>query len=137
MGRERYPSARALLITADGGGSNGYRLRLWKVALQGFANTTGLTVRVCHFPPGTSKWNKIQHRMFSFISLSWRGRHLVSHEVIVNLIGNISEDVALIAGNPGIVSGWHVEGIPWPKLHFRAVVHLDDHTPFQDVTGVP
>jgi hypothetical protein len=88
MGAERYPEARELLITADGGGSNGYRLRLWKVALQGFANTTGLIVRVCHFPPGTSKWNKIEHRMFSFISLNWRGQPLVSHEVIVNLIGS-------------------------------------------------
>lgn len=88
MGAERYPEASELLITADGGGSNGYRLRLWKVALQGFANTTGLTVRVCHFPPGTSKWNTIEHRMFSFISLNWRGKPLVSHEVIVNLIGS-------------------------------------------------
>jgi len=88
MGSGRYPNAGELLITADGGGSNGYRLRLWKVALQGFANTTGLTVRVCHFPPGTSKWNKIEHRMFSFISLNWRGQPLVSHEVIVNLIGS-------------------------------------------------
>ena len=72
MGSERYPNARELLITANGGGGNGYRLRLWKDALQGLANTTGLTVRVCHFPPGTSKWNKIEHRMFSFISLNWR-----------------------------------------------------------------
>jgi len=88
MGISHYPDARELLITADGGGSNGYRLRLWKVALQRFANTTGLTVRVCHFPPGTSKWNKIEHRMFSFISLNWRGQPLVSHEVIVNLIGS-------------------------------------------------
>ena len=87
MGAARYPGARELLITADGGGSNGYRLRLWKVALQDLANATGLTVRVCHFPPGTSKWNKIEHRMFSFISLNWRGQPLVSHEVIVNLIG--------------------------------------------------
>lgn len=88
MGAERYPEASELLITADGGGSNGYRLRLWKVALQGLANTTGLTVRVCHFPPGTSKWNKIEHRMFSFISLNWRGKPLISHEVVVNLIGS-------------------------------------------------
>jgi len=88
MGSTRYPHARDLLITADGGGSNGYRLRLWKVALQGFADETGLTVRVCHFPPGTSKWNKIEHRMFSFISLNWRGKPLISHEVIVNLIGS-------------------------------------------------
>jgi len=88
MGHERYPDARELPITADGGGSNGYRLRLWKVALQGLANTTGLTVRVCHFPPGTGKWNKIEHRMFSYIGPNWRGQPLVSHEVIVNPIGN-------------------------------------------------
>jgi len=88
MGREHYPDAAELLITADGGGSNGYRLRLWKFALQRFADTTGLTVRVCHFPPGTSKWNKIEHRMFAFISLNWRGQPLTSHEVIVNLIGS-------------------------------------------------
>jgi transposase len=88
MGVACYPQATDLLITADGGGSNGYRVRLWKVALQALANETGLTVRVCHFPPGTSKWNKIEHRMFSFISLNWRGKPLVSHEVVVNLIGN-------------------------------------------------
>ena len=88
MGYVRYPQAQDLLITADGGGSNGYRVRLWKVALQALANETGLMIRVCHFPPGTSKWNKIEHRMFSYISLNWRGKPLVSHEVIVNLIGS-------------------------------------------------
>ena len=88
MGCMHYPHAHELLITADGGGSNGYRVRLWKVALQALANATGLTIRVCHFPPGTSKWNKIEHRMFSFISLNWRGKPLISHEVIVNLIGS-------------------------------------------------
>jgi hypothetical protein len=88
MGRLRYPDASKLLITADGGGSNGYRVRLWKVALQRLANETGLCISVCHFPPGTSKWNKIEHRMFSFISMNWRGKPLISHEVIVDLIGN-------------------------------------------------
>ena len=88
MGRARYPDATELLITADGGGSNGYRVRLWKVALQRFANETGLRISVCHFPPGTSKWNKIEHRMFSYISMNWRGQPLISHEVIVNLIGS-------------------------------------------------
>lgn len=88
MGRKRYPDATELLITADGGGSNGYRVRLWKVALQRFATETGLRISVCHFPPGTSKWNKIEHRMFSHISMNWRGRPLISHEVIVNLIGS-------------------------------------------------
>ena len=76
-----------MLITADGGGSNGYRVRLWKVALQAFVNEIGLRVHVCHFPPGTSKWNKIEHRMFAHISMNWRGKPLTSHEVIVNLIG--------------------------------------------------
>ena len=86
MGRERHPRAKRLLITADSGGSNGYRVRLWKRELQEFANETGLAVSVCHLPPGTSKWNKIEHRLFSFISQNWRGKPLVSHEAIVNLI---------------------------------------------------
>jgi hypothetical protein len=88
MGTKRYPRARALLITADGGGSNGSRCRLWKVALQDLATRLGVPVHVRHFPPGTSKWNKIEHRMFSHITENWRGRPLVSHEVITNLIAN-------------------------------------------------
>jgi transposase len=87
VGSHAYPEAKQLLICADAGGSNGYRLRLWKVELQGFANATGLQVTVCHLPPGTSKWNKIEHRLFAHISMNWRGRPLVSHEVIVELIG--------------------------------------------------
>lgn len=86
MGRERYPTAERLLITADGGGSNGSRARLWKVELQNLANELRIPISVSHFPPGTSKWNKIEHRMFSFITQNWRGKPLVSHEVIVNLI---------------------------------------------------
>ena len=86
MGRHRFPRTRTLLITADGGGSNGPRSRRWKVALQRMADDFGLTLSVCHFPPGTSKWNKIEHRLFSFISQNWRGRPLVSHQAIVNLI---------------------------------------------------
>ena len=86
MGCLRYPDATELLVTADGGGSNGTRVRLWKVALQRLADQTGLRISVCHFPPGTSKWNKIEYRMFSYISLNWRGKPLISHEVIVNLI---------------------------------------------------
>lgn len=86
MGHQAYPEARRLLITADGGGSNGVRLRLWKRELQKLANELGLPITVCHLPPGTSKWNKIEHRLFSFISQNWRGKPLVSHEVIVNLI---------------------------------------------------
>jgi len=85
-GRARYPHARRLLITADGGGSNGARVRLWKWALQQLADETGLTISVCHFPPGTSKWNKIEHRLFSFITQNWRGKPLVSYAVILNLI---------------------------------------------------
>src|SRR5207249_10478778 len=88
MGSKRYRNAKELLIMADGGGSNGSRCRLWKVALQYVADWLGISVRVCHFPPGRSKWNKIEHRMFCHITQNWRGRPLVSHDVIVNLIGN-------------------------------------------------
>jgi transposase len=88
MGSPAYPRAKELLILADGGGSNSSRTRLWKIALQRLADQTGIVVSVCHFPPGTSKWNKIEHRMFSHITENWRGRPLISHEVIVNLIGN-------------------------------------------------
>ena len=89
MGSRIYPKATELLITADGGASNGSRVRLWKVALQRWADEIGLQISVCHFPPGTSKWNKIEHRMFSHISMNWRGKPLVSHEIIVNLIVTI------------------------------------------------
>lgn len=85
-GRALYSQATGLLITADGGGSNGYRLRLWKLALQKLADETGLAVSVCHFPPGTSKWNKVEHRLFSFISSNWRGEPLRDYETIVHLI---------------------------------------------------
>jgi transposase len=87
LGQERYPDATTLTITADCGGSNGNRTRLWKTELQSLADQTGLELTVCHFPPGTSKWNKIEHRLFSLISQNWRGKPLLSHEVIVNLIG--------------------------------------------------
>ncbi len=80
---QRFPQAQRLLITADGGGSNGIRCRLWKVSLQKLANGLGLPVSVCHFPPGTSKWNKIEHRLFSQITQNWRGRPLINREVIV------------------------------------------------------
>ena len=96
MGKESYPDATRLLITADGGGSNGSRVRLWKIELQRFADETGLEISVCHFPPGTSKWNKIEHRMFSYISQNWRGRPLVSIETIVNLIGATKTKKGLI-----------------------------------------
>jgi hypothetical protein len=95
MGRPRYPRATELLVTADGGGSNASRSRLWKVELQKLADDTGLTLRVCHFPPGTSKWNKIEHRLFSHISINWRGRPLTSLDVIVRLIGATTTDNGL------------------------------------------
>ena len=88
MGVQRYPEAKQLVITADGGGSNGHRVRLWKLELSRLAQETGLDIEVHHFPPGTSKWNKIEHRLFSFITMNWRGRPLISHEVIVNLIAS-------------------------------------------------
>lgn len=95
MGAERFPRATKLMITADGGGSNGTRNRLWKVALQALADALGLRLEVCHFPPGTSKWNKIEHRLFSFITKNWRGRPLTSYQVIVNLIAHTTTKAGL------------------------------------------
>jgi transposase len=95
MGEPSYPKAKRLLITADAGGSNGSRVRLWKWELQKLADETGLEISVCHFPPGTSKWNKIEHRLFSFISQNWRGKPLVSHEVIINLIAATTSKTGL------------------------------------------
>jgi len=95
MGQALYPHATELLITADGGGSNGSRSRLWKVALQRLADELGLAITVCHFPPGTSKWNKIEHRLFSQIAVNWRGRPLTTHEVIVRLIANTCTETGL------------------------------------------
>jgi hypothetical protein len=95
MGSRVYPRAKKLLITADGGGSNGTRCRLWKVELQRLADEIGLQISVCHFPPGTSKWNKIEHRMFCHITENWRGRPLVSREVVVNLIGSTKTKTGL------------------------------------------
>ena len=86
IGKKNYPNTKELLICADGGGSNASRSRLWKFYLQRFANKTGLKITVCHFPPGTSKWNKIEHKMFSFISMNWRGKPLINYEMIINLI---------------------------------------------------
>jgi hypothetical protein len=95
MGRKAYPRARSLLITADSGGSNASRSRLWKWELQKLADKTGLAISVCHFPPGTSKWNKIEHRMFCFITQNWRGRPLVSHATIVSLIASAGTSTGL------------------------------------------
>ena len=96
MGAARFPRAKGLLITADGGGSNSPRARLWKVSLQALADDLGLALDVCHFPPGTSKWNKIEHRLFSVITQNWRGKPLVSHQTIVNLIANTTTSTGLI-----------------------------------------
>jgi hypothetical protein len=96
MGQQRFPKATQLLITADGGGSNSSRCRLWKVSLQALADDLGLALFVCHFPPGTSKWNKIEHRLFSFITQNWRGKPLVNHQTIINLIASTTTRSGLI-----------------------------------------
>jgi hypothetical protein len=96
MGSKRFPRASELMITADGGGSNSCRSRLWKVALQGLADQLDLKLKVCHFPPGTSKWNKIEHRLFSYITSNWRGQPLVSHQAIVNLIASTTTRTGLL-----------------------------------------
>jgi transposase len=95
VGKDRYPDADRLLICADGGGSNGYRIRAWKIELAKLAAQTGLAITVCHFPPGTSKWNQIEHRLFSQITMNWRGRPLITHQVIVDLIGATTTNTGL------------------------------------------
>src|SRR5499425_3636651 len=95
MGKERHPKATRLMITADGGGSNGYRVRLWKIELQNLANELKFPITVCHFPPGTSKWNKIEHRLFSFISINWRGKPLRTYRTIVQLIAATTTNTGL------------------------------------------
>ena len=95
VGSKRYPGARHLTITADGGGSNGSRVRLWKRELQKLANELGIDIKVHHLPPGTSKWNKIEHRLFSFITMNWRAKPLVSYQVIVDLISATTTDTGL------------------------------------------
>jgi len=98
IGAKRYPNARDLFITADAGGSNGYRSRVWKAELQRLADKLDLSIHVSHLPPGTSKWNKIEHRLFSFITMNWRGRPLRSFETVVNLIGNTTNRGGLVVG---------------------------------------
>ncbi len=93
---KRYRHAREIFITADAGGSNGYRSHVWKYELQRMADKLGLVIHVCHFPPGTSKWNKVEHRLFSFISVNWRGRPLRSYETVVNLISNTTNRGGLV-----------------------------------------
>lgn len=120
MGKERYRHARELLITADGGGSNGYRTRLGKVELQKLANELQLAIRVCHFPPGTSKWNKIEHRMFSFMSKNWRGHPLDSLATIVNLIANTTTDTGLYI-ETSVDYTIYEKGIEVPDEEFAAL----------------
>ena len=120
MGRETYPGASRLLITADSGGSNGSRVRLWKLELQKLADETGLQISVCHFPPGTSKWNKIEHRLFSFITKNWRGKPLVSHEVIVNLIAATTTRTGLRVQSQ-LDTGKYPKGIKVGKPEFAAI----------------
>ena len=120
MGRERFPEAQRLLITADAGGSNGYRLKLWKRELAALANQTGLDITVCHYPPGTSKWNKIEHRLFSFITMNWRGRPLTSYRVIVELIANTTTTKGLKV-NAELDQGHYPVGIKISDKELKAV----------------
>jgi transposase len=125
MGHTVYPQAKRLLITADSGGSNGSRVRLWKIELQNLSNETGLSISVCHFPPGTSKWNKIEHRLFSFISQNWRGKPLISHEVIVNLISATTTKTGLEVAC-GMDSNSYPRGIKVTDKELKAVNLLKD-----------
>jgi hypothetical protein len=126
MGARRHPRARELLIMADGGGSNGSRCRLWKVALQDLATRLGIPVHVSHFPPGTSKWNKIEHRMFCHITQNWRGRPLVSHEVIVNLIAAVTTRTGLKI-RAELDRGTYPSGIKVTEAEFQTL-HLKPQT---------
>ena len=125
MGHARYPNATRLTITADGGGSNGARLRLWKRELQKLADELGLEITVCHLPPGTSKWNKIEHRMFSFITQNWRGRPLVSHQVIVQLIAATTTTTGLKV-HCEIDPASYPAGVKVPNAEF-AQINLERH----------
>jgi hypothetical protein len=120
MGRERFPDATKLLITADAGGSNGYRVRLWKTQLARLAEETGLTITVCHYPPGTSKWNKIEHRMFSFISMNWRGRPLTSYRTIIELISNTTTATGLKIKAERDLE-WYAKGVKITNAELAAV----------------
>jgi len=125
MGRAAYPHARRLLITADAGGSNNYRTRAWKAELAAFALETGLAVTVCHFPPGTSKWNKIEHRLFSHITMNWRGRPLTSHDVIVSTIAATTTRAGLTV-RAGLDPGSYPEGVKITDEQMTALP-LDRH----------
>ena len=123
LGKKTYPNATKLLITPDAGGSNGYRVRLWKLQLQELANTTGLEIHVSHFPPGTSKWNKIEHRMFCYISKSWRGQPLISVETVISLIGNTTTTKGLtitcIKDDKTYELGKKVSDIDFEKINIK------------------
>ena len=117
-GRENYPKAEQLVITADGGGSNGSRVRLWKTQLQDFCNEIGIPIVVSHFPPGTSKWNKIEHRLFSYISMNWRGKPLTTYETMLNLISSTSTTKGLMV-NAEIDLNMYPRGIKVTEAHMR------------------
>jgi hypothetical protein len=123
MGSKRYPTARRLLITADCGGSNGARVRLWKVELQKLADQTALSITVAHHPPGTSKWNRIEHRMFAFITQNWRGKPLLTHKVIVQLIAATTTTTGLNIASAIDVStypkGSKVSDLEFAKLKIK------------------
>ena len=137
VGRVRYPKARRLLVTADGGGSNGYRLRAWKVELGRLAAETGLDITVCHFPPGTSKWNKVEHRLFSFISINWRGRPLTDYQVIVETIAatttktGLTVEAVLDEGTypTGVkISNAQVKAVPLTRQQFHGEWNYTVHS---------
>ena len=142
VGAERYPHAEKLLITADAGGSNGYRTRLWKTELAALATETGLAITVCHFPPGTSKWNKIEHRLFSHISSNWRGQTLASHEVVVNLIAATTTRTGLTVhaelDHSEYPKGIKISDNQIRELEARAITRHDWHGEWNyTLTGAP
>ena len=126
MGGQRYPGMRELTITADCGGSNGARVRLWKVELQKLADETGLTLHVCHYPPGTSKWNKIEHRLFCHITQNWRGRPLVDRAAVVELIAATTTK-----------AGLKVESALDPRTYEKGIRVSDPEMNRLDITGDP
>jgi hypothetical protein len=136
-----YPNASRLLITADGGGSNGYRTRLWKTELANLATETGLAITVCHLPPGTSKWNKIEHRLFSHISMNWRGRPLTSHDVIVQSIATTTTRTGLTV-HAELDTDTYPVGVKIPDaqmkaLHDTGALHHHDWHPEWNYTLNP
>jgi hypothetical protein len=137
VGRTRYRTARRLLVTADGGGSNGYRLRAWKVELARLAAEIGLDITVCHFPPGTSKWNRVEHRLFSFISINWRGRPLTDYQVIVETIAATSTKTGLTVEavlDPGVyptgvkISNAQIAAVPLTRHQFHGEWNYTIHS---------